>query len=368
MDINIGKVISSKRKELGITQEALAVYCGVTKASVSKWESGQSYPDISILPILASYFRISIDELIEYEPQMDKESIHKLYLRYSAEFGTDNFEVVYADVKDTVRRYFSCYPLILQMSILLINYHMIAKTPEMKNEVLGYTECLCEKLIQESTDAWIVSQAKSLKATIYLANGEFNKIVDILEEDIRPIFMNETILARAYTSIGQNDKAEECLQISMLNYLMGIIGNLPLLLMNNLQDKEKKTDIINKMFSLEELFDLDDFQPNAMLQIYVYVAYSYIIDGDKEKALDVLERYADICTKDFTSFRLHGNEFFNKIDPWLEDFDLGSDTPRAEGVVRMDMMNAVANNPSFEPLHGEPRYKRIVERLAQRLK
>lgn len=41
-EINIGKKIIDKRKERGITQEDLAVYVGVSKASVSKWETGVS--------------------------------------------------------------------------------------------------------------------------------------------------------------------------------------------------------------------------------------------------------------------------------------------------------------------------------------
>lgn len=39
-EINIGKKIIEKRKERGITQEDLATYVGVSKASVSKWETG----------------------------------------------------------------------------------------------------------------------------------------------------------------------------------------------------------------------------------------------------------------------------------------------------------------------------------------
>lgn len=45
-------------KEKGITQEQLADYMGVSKASVSKWETGQSYPDIVILPKMAAYFKL----------------------------------------------------------------------------------------------------------------------------------------------------------------------------------------------------------------------------------------------------------------------------------------------------------------------
>ncbi len=55
-DINIAKTIIEKRKKKGVTQDQLAEYIGVSKSSVSKWETGQSYPDITFLPMLASFF------------------------------------------------------------------------------------------------------------------------------------------------------------------------------------------------------------------------------------------------------------------------------------------------------------------------
>ena len=67
-EINIAKVITHKRKEKGPTQDDLANYMGVSKASVSKWETGQSYPDITLPPQLAAYFAISIDDLMGYTP------------------------------------------------------------------------------------------------------------------------------------------------------------------------------------------------------------------------------------------------------------------------------------------------------------
>ncbi len=61
-ELNIARQIIRKRRERGITQAALAAHMGVSKASVSKWETGQSYPDITLLPGLASYFNMSIDD------------------------------------------------------------------------------------------------------------------------------------------------------------------------------------------------------------------------------------------------------------------------------------------------------------------
>lgn len=68
-EINVGINIAIKRKEKGITQEELANFIGVSKAAVSKWESNQSYPDITLLPIIATYFDVSVDELLGYHPQ-----------------------------------------------------------------------------------------------------------------------------------------------------------------------------------------------------------------------------------------------------------------------------------------------------------
>lgn len=67
MEISMGLVIRNKRLEVGITQEVLAGILGVTKAAVSKWESNQSFPDVTLIPQIASYFSISIDELFGYE-------------------------------------------------------------------------------------------------------------------------------------------------------------------------------------------------------------------------------------------------------------------------------------------------------------
>ncbi len=62
--LNIKEQISFLRKQKGITQEELAKALGVTNQAVSKWEAGQNYPDIQLLPEMAKLFEVSVDELI----------------------------------------------------------------------------------------------------------------------------------------------------------------------------------------------------------------------------------------------------------------------------------------------------------------
>ncbi len=104
-EINIAKVLVKKRREKGTTQDELANYIGVSKASVSKWETGQSYPDVTFLPQLAAYFNISIDELMDYKPQMAKEEIRKLYRRLSSDFASKPFDTVMEDCHQIIKKF-----------------------------------------------------------------------------------------------------------------------------------------------------------------------------------------------------------------------------------------------------------------------
>lgn len=66
MKFNFGQKIRELRKRDGRTQEALAEALGVTAQAVSRWEANGGYPDIEMLPIIANFFHISIDELFGY--------------------------------------------------------------------------------------------------------------------------------------------------------------------------------------------------------------------------------------------------------------------------------------------------------------
>lgn len=65
--MNIGNTIMTKRKELGLTQQALADKLHVSFQAVSKWENGTSCPEIDLLPVIANILHTSSDALLGYE-------------------------------------------------------------------------------------------------------------------------------------------------------------------------------------------------------------------------------------------------------------------------------------------------------------
>ena len=67
MQLDLGNNIRQLRRRDRRTQEALAEALGVTSQAVSRWESGGSYPDMNLIPSIANFFGVSIDELFGYE-------------------------------------------------------------------------------------------------------------------------------------------------------------------------------------------------------------------------------------------------------------------------------------------------------------
>lgn len=82
MELLIGEKIRRLRRERDLTQEEVAAHLGVSFQSVSKWERGDGYPDITMLPALANYFGVSVDALLgmsEIEKKQAYETINQTW-------------------------------------------------------------------------------------------------------------------------------------------------------------------------------------------------------------------------------------------------------------------------------------------------
>ena len=73
--VKIGAYIALCRKTRGMTQQQLADELGITNKAVSKWETGQGMPDVTILPVLASILSTSVDDLLSGEKTINEKTI-----------------------------------------------------------------------------------------------------------------------------------------------------------------------------------------------------------------------------------------------------------------------------------------------------
>ncbi len=79
MNIYFGENLKELRRNKNLTQEKLADFLGVSFQTVSKWERGDTYPDITMLPEIATFFKVSVDDLLGVNrAENEKEIAEKL--------------------------------------------------------------------------------------------------------------------------------------------------------------------------------------------------------------------------------------------------------------------------------------------------
>lgn len=69
---------------------------------------------------------------MDYTPQMTKEDIRKLYQKLALQFANAPFEETLAECRSVTKKYYSCFPLLMQMATLLVNHHMLAESVKAK--------------------------------------------------------------------------------------------------------------------------------------------------------------------------------------------------------------------------------------------
>jgi Predicted transcriptional regulators len=364
--IQIGKVISTKRKEKGITQEELAQHLRVSKPAVSKWESGQSYPDIMLLPVLASYFNISVDDLIGYEPQMTKEDVRKLYHRLAKDFAKTPFEVVYEECEELIKKYFSCWFLQFEIGLLYANHCSLAGSPERINQIIRRAIEIFERVEKSGDDVSLAKQSMLLKALCYISLNQPIEAIDILENNKDVPMQPETLLVKAYQMKGDKEKAIEYLQGNAYYNLSSLLGLASDFFMMYADQPERMDSYYDIFIRLCDVFDMKQLYPASLFTIYLTAATSYVMQNRNEKAIDVLEKYVDLVNQSYgKEFTLHGSNLFDALDKYLATVDIETVAPRSTEVIWRDIKNAIANNPSFAPLEDIERFKKLKKRLPE---
>ena len=88
MDILLSEQLKRLRREKGSTQEDLANHLGISTQAVSKWERGEGFPDITLLPAISSYYNVSVDDLLGVG-EIEKENKLNAYREKNAELFRD---------------------------------------------------------------------------------------------------------------------------------------------------------------------------------------------------------------------------------------------------------------------------------------
>jgi transcriptional regulator with XRE-family HTH domain len=170
MNINIGENIKILRKRKNITQEELAEYLGISFQSVSKWERGEGFPDITMLPDLADFFNISIDDLIG-AGRVSGGDLYDLYKQAREYEIAGKVEKAIDLLRETLKKSPNKYDIMAKLARLLIDNGKCDEGMNIAKKAITVCERRLDGIIGEKQRSY----AKAILCFLYDFTGDFHK-------------------------------------------------------------------------------------------------------------------------------------------------------------------------------------------------
>ncbi len=289
MNLYIGENIKRLRHERGITQETLADAMNVSCPAVSKWERGETFPDITMVLPLAAYFGVSADELLGLDAAKNEQRIQD-YLDEYHRLGAQGKALEKFDLMAKAHEEFPHDWRILEEYMWQLNYDPHC-TESYGNEVhKEELYRLCKRVLEECTLDPPRYAALSILSGLYVLDGDMDKAVETVKR-----------LPPSYLSQGQ--ELENCYERGTEEWWKIVRDNL-WELMHDLQvkirnaalhagDWRERLRLLQKSVALIELiFDDGDygFCHYDLAELYSWIANSYVILGDFPPAFEAYEK------------------------------------------------------------------------------
>lgn len=349
VDMKINKVIRSRRKILGLTQEEVAVNMGVSIPAVSKWESGTTYPDITILPQLARLLNIDMNTLLSFNQDPTPEEIENFLSVLSTKIEMkNNFSEVLEAVEEKLREYPSSDILAWKLAMLLNK--MIGSNAVANRELY---EMRIEKILIrlcDSENSEIKYQALSLLCSIYLLDQRFDEAEQIV--GLLPEFQIDKSGLHSYLFLKQEKyvDARNIVEEKLTQELLTIQQNL--LLMVNISLKE---ELYQEAEYYAELFE-------KMVKIYGHKEFTAYVPW-LEIALEKQDsdRCADLIKSILTSLKKGQQESkFRQINSSFKEI---YDSISADVFIK-ELKENIVKDPSFSFLHEHPYYIEFIDNFS----
>ncbi len=393
MQIKIGKVIQRLRKERNLTQEQLAKFIGVSTPAVSKWESGNSYPDIELLPLLADFFNVSIDKLLNYKIDLSEEKVMKIYKELESGFARIEIDLSTEEPKEEFRQdlesvkklsnmYIEKYPksylLKLRICSLYQMYSYKFGKSELNDRVKETTNIL-EDIVRNTDDIQIKETALIILSNAYCMLEDYEKAELYLNMIHKSIGDTSVNLAMIYLKQNRLEEAEILLQNKLFSNIFNISMDCKgIINVYKNQYKELKKKLENRNFNKNAIEREMEYIKNKLLwyanhsleikkmlsedkgaffSMYVdYMELSLIflffnMKEEAKKALyslkEILEKYPIHESLDVSQMR-----FFDKVESKnLYTFNIYTN------------LLIVLNDDSYNELREEPIFKDVIEKI-----
>ena len=176
--MNIGKKLRQLRRDRDLTQEEVANHLGISFQAISKWERGDGYPDITMLPVLAGYFSVSVDSLLGMDEVKAKQRYDDINCQWAenriASKHRENIELM----RNALREYPNDPLLLVQLSASLERLAGQTENPDEKREYIRQSVEVQERILSCCDDCEVRGATMYNICFSYEKLGEHEKAVE----------------------------------------------------------------------------------------------------------------------------------------------------------------------------------------------
>ena len=291
MEINLKDTLKSLRQQKNVTQEALAEYLGITQQSVGKWERGEGFPDITLLPKIALYFNVSIDDLLNVGQARIEEKI-KEYTEQAKVFEKNGdidarialWEKAYAEFPNS--------HFVMEKLKTAIGVSCPWPYPKDKADRMI---SLANRILDESTDIKLRESSIFSMCSIYESWGDTEKALYYADMCGIMYYCRESMRASVLKGEAGIKESQSCL----LNYVF-CASQEAVNSDNYCSDEDEIKSIQFSINLLNLLFSDGNYGGYAsdMSWRYSLIARAYARMGNAENSLDALQECVRFCIMD----------------------------------------------------------------------
>lgn len=350
MELKIGSKIAELRKAKGMAQEQLALALGISAPAVSKWETDNSYPDITLLCPLARALDTNVDTLLEYDEVMTEEKV-KAYTNEIIKIER-NGDVLLANEK--LQKLLCQYPNSVSMkfhAVTLITSFQVMHpecTETQRNEWEKQKKKLLEEIYESKNPAYM-NNAISALAVLAIQNNELDRAETLLKQLPENIGDITHYWVQIYLKRGNNDKALELLQKRMFSLVNQTLMCLSLMIEKVQTDDNKALELCRIYKKIEETFEMKG-KSNELVYALVYNRAGY-----EDRATDSIIRYLESCITDETV--IPNPILFSPTIKFKQDNS--SKKMRKEMILR-----GLSEDETFSKICENEDVKRLIEKLS----
>lgn len=182
MNIYIGENIKRLRLSRQITQEQLSVVAGVSCAAVSKWERENTLPEISLLPVLANYFGVSIDELMGYDAARVENDI-LCFIEEHSRLRRAGKAAEYTALSEKVYREYPNDPRVMHIYMWDKAGDYADNDPAVILANKDELNAICKRILAGSNDIYLRMDAVNMQGKILHAEGRTEEAIALYERE-----------------------------------------------------------------------------------------------------------------------------------------------------------------------------------------